>query len=240
MKKLLDSNIFLIALLVMVFYFIISFISTDIVLSDEIYLKYLDDKYDTKYNEYKDLDIDLTEFEDELKQFEYDAEETTTYGWDYLYIDSIAIIVPLLLVVLSFSATFLILILFHKRLHIIKFVSIVKVALISYVVFYLPEIISAIYFLVFKRNYEMANIKNFGSYFKISKLFNKESTPQWLWGLVSETGFVYLIFPLLVALLLRIMYKNFKTNTLIGYSYLTYAIVFLLYNTVFWYLFDLV
>lgn len=240
MKKLLKSNVFLIAFLVIVFYFILSFISTDIVLSDEIYLKFLDEKYDTKYNEYKDLDIDLTEFEDELKQFEYDTEETTTYGWDYLYIDVIAIIVPLLLVVLGFSATFLILILFHKRLHIIKFVSIVKVSLISYVVFYLPEIISAIYFLLFKINYEMADIQNFGSYFKISKLFDKENTSQWLWDLVSETGFVYFLFPLLVALLLKVMYKIFNIGMLTGYSYIAYAIVFVLYNTVFWYLFDLV
>lgn len=240
MRKILDSNVFLIALLVLVFYFIISFISTDIVLSDEIYLKYLDEEYDTKYNEYKDLDIDLTEFEDELKQFEYDVEETTTYGWDYLYIDTIAIIVPLLLVVLSFSATFLILILFHKKLHVIKFASIAKASLISYIVFYLPEIISAIHFLIFKETYEMKDIQGFASYFKFSKLFNKESTPQWLWDLVSETGFVYFIFPIIVAILLGVMYKNFKTSILIGYSYLAYSIVFLLYNTVFWYLFDLV
>jgi hypothetical protein len=240
MKKLLDSNVFLIALLVMVLYFIISFISTDIVLSDEVYLKYLDEKYETKYDEFKDLDIDLTEFEDELKQFEYDEKDTTTYGWDYFYVDSISIFVPLFLVVLSFSSTFLILILFHKRLHVIKFASIVKAALISYVVFYLPALFSAIYFLIFRTSYEMIDIQNFGKYFKLSKLFNKETSPEWLWDIVSETGFVYLIFPLLVALLLRVLYKNFKTRILIGYSYLAYTIIFLFYNTVFWYLFDLV
>ena len=240
MKKFLDSNVFLIALLVIVFYFIISYISTDVVLSDEVYLKYLDEKYESKYNEYKDLDVDLAEFEDELKQFEHDEEEITTYGWDYLYIDSISIIVPLLLVVLGFSATFLILVLFHKRLHIIKFTSIVKASLISYVVFYLPEIVSAIYFLIFKRTYEMVDIHRFGNYFKISKFFNKKDTPQWLWDLATETGFVYFIFPFLAALLLKILYKNFNTNILIGYSYLAYVIVFTLYNTVFWYLFDLV
>ncbi|MGZ0016471.1 hypothetical protein [Yeosuana sp. AK3] len=240
MKKLLDSNVFLIVLLVIVLYFIISYISTDVVLSDEIYLKYLDDKYETKYNEYKDLDIDLAEFEEELKQFEQDDNEKITYGWDYFYVDFISITAPLLIVVLGFSATFLILILFHKRLHTIKFVSILKASLISYIVFYVPIIISAIYFLIFKTNYELSDIHSFESYFKLSKFFNKETTPQWLWNILAETGFVYFIFPLIVALLLKVIYKNFRTSILVGYSYLAYIIVFIFYNTVFWYLFDLV
>ena len=86
----------------------------------------------------------------------------------------------------------------------------------------------------------MSDIHSFGRCFKISTLFNKETTPQWLWDLVAETGFVYFIFPLLAALMLKVMYENLKTSTLITYSYLAYAIIYTLYNTVFWYLFDLV
>jgi hypothetical protein len=240
MNKILKSNFFLIALSVIVTCFLISFLSNDIVLSDKVYQKYLDEKHEEKYDEYKDLDIDLSEFEDELKRFEQTTAENYGYGWDEFYIDSIFVIVPLLLIVLSFSATFLILILFHKRLHIIKFITLLKASLLSFLIFYIPEILSAIYFLIFERDYELSDIHNFESYFKLNKLFNKESTPQWLWDILTETGFVYLFFPLLVALLLRVMYKNFKTSTLIGYSYLAYIILFFLYNTVFWYLFDLV
>ena len=161
MKKLLDTNLFLITLFVVIFCYIISFISTDVVLSDKIYQKYLNEKYENKYNEYKDLDIDLSEFEDELKQFEQDAEDTNSYGWDYLYIDLVAITVPLFLVVLGFSGAFLVLILFHKKLHIIKFTAVLKATLLSFMVFYIPEIISAFYFLIFKKNYELKDIKEF-------------------------------------------------------------------------------
>jgi hypothetical protein len=239
MKNFLGSNIFLIVLLVIITCYSISFISNDVVLSDKVYKKYLDEKYETKYNEYKDLDVDLSEFEDELKQFEQSSEETS-YGWDVFYVDSLFVLMPLLLVGLGFSATFLIIILFHKRLHIIKFLDILKCTLIAFIVFYIPEIISAVYFLIFKKSYELKDIHNFESYFSLNKFFDKTNTPQWLLDLVAEIGFVYLIFPLLVALLLKVMYKNFSIGILMAYAYLTYAIVFLLYNTVFWYLFDLV
>ena len=141
---------------------------------------------------------------------------------------------------MGFSGTFLVLLLFHKRLHVIKFTFLLKTSLLGYIVFYTPEIISAIYFLIFKNNYELTDIQNFESYFRISKLFNKEHTSEWLWGIVNETDFLYFIYPLIVAILLRVLYKNFKTNILVGYSYLAYGIVYVFYNTVFWYLFDLV
>ena len=240
MRKFLGSSLLLIGLLVIIVCYTVSFVSNDVVLSDKVYQKYLDEKYETKYNEYKDLDVDLSEFEDELKQFEQSADVDSGYGWDELYIDSIFIFVPLVLVTLGFSATFLILILFHKRLHILKYVNILKASLIAFLVFYLPEIISAIYFLIFKKSYELKDIHSFESYFRFSKFFDKSNTPKWLWHIVSETGFVHLLFPLISGLLLGVIYKDFKKDTLIAYSYLAYLIVFVFYNTVFWYLFDLV
>ena len=68
MKNFLESNLFLIALLVVSLSYLISFISTDVVMSDKVYQKFLDEKYETKYNEYKELDVDLSEFE-ELKEW---------------------------------------------------------------------------------------------------------------------------------------------------------------------------
>jgi hypothetical protein len=239
MKKILESNLFILVLFVILFCYLFSFISNDVVLSDKVYQKYLDDKYETKYDEYKDLNVDLSEFEEELKQFEETAEDSS-YDLETLYIDSLFVLIPLFIVVISFSGTFLILILFHKKLHVIKFIDLLKVAFIGFTVFYVKEIISAVYFLVFNSTYEMQDIKNFESYFKISTLFSKENTPNWLWQIVSETGFIYLLFPLIAALLISILYSNFKKVTLIGYAYLSYAIIFILYNTVFWYLFDLI
>ena len=64
MKKILSSNIFLIAFLVITISYLITLISNEVVLNDKVYKKYLDEKYETKYDEYKDLDIDLSEFED--------------------------------------------------------------------------------------------------------------------------------------------------------------------------------
>ncbi|MFV0540412.1 MAG: hypothetical protein ACK5MZ_04125 [Aestuariibaculum sp.] len=239
MKKILKSNIFLVILLVMVCCFIISFISTDVVLSDKVYQRYLDEKYEEKYNEYKDLDIDLSEFEDELKQFEQTSEDSS-YGWDTLYIDAQFIFIPLLIVTLGFSGTFLVLILFHKTLYKIRYLDILKASLLSYIVFYIPIIISACYFLIFNKTYELKDIHEFESYFSLSKLFTQTNTPKWLWDIVSQTDFTYFLYPLLVVLLLTTLYKEYKKPLLIGYSYLTYIIVFVFYNTVFWYLFDLV
>ncbi len=239
MKKLLESNIFLIALAIVIICYLITFISNDVVLSDKVYQRYLDEKYEEKYNEYKDLDIDLSEFEDELNQFEQTADESS-YDWEAFYIDSLLVLVPLLLVTISFSATFLILVLFHKRLNILKYLDILKVSLVAFIIFYLPEVTSAIYFLLFNKNYEFEDIQNFESYFNLSKFFDKDNTPRWLWDIVTEIGFVYLLFPLISGLLLSVIYSKFRKGTLIGYSYLAYFIIFVFYNTIFWYLFDLV
>lgn len=239
MENLLKSKFYLIGISVILLCYLISFISHDVVMNDKVYQKHLDDKYEAKYNEYKDLDIDLSEFENELKKFEQSTTENNNYDWGDFYVDSIFIVIPLLLVSLGFSATFLIIILFNKRLYTIKYLDILKVTLISYLVFYLTEIISAIYFLIFKQNYELKDIHSFESFFRINKFFDKNNTSEWLWNIVSGTGFVYLLFPLLVGLLLSIIYKDFKKSILIGYSYLAYFIIFIFYHTVFWYLFDL-
>jgi len=239
MKKILDSHVLLIALLVIVFCYLVSFIATDVLISDKVYQQFLNQKYEVKYNEYKDLDVDLSEFEDELKQFETSAEESS-YGWDTFYIDFLFIMVPLLLVVLGFSGVFLVLILFHKKLNRIKYTALIKMSLLSYILFYIPEIISSIYFLGFNKDYQMKEIGNFESYFFVGKLFDKKNVPSWFWEMVSETGFLYLLFPLCAALMLYVLYKNFKLPLLIGYSYASYFIVFVFYNTVFWYLFDLI
>ncbi|WP_166386923.1 MULTISPECIES: hypothetical protein [unclassified Polaribacter] len=239
MKKFLNSNLFLIALIIIIICYIISFISTDVVLSDEVYNKYLNEKFETKYNDFKDLDLDLSDFEDELQEFEQNAAETNTYGWDYLYIDLIAILVPMLIVVFGFSGTFLILLLFHKRLHIIKFSHLLKASFLSYVLFYFTEIISAIYFLIFNNSYQLNDIQSFSSKFTFSTFFVKEETSTWLWKIVSQTDFVFFLFPLFVVLLIKVFYANFKLSLLLRYSYISYLIVFVFYNTVFWYLFDL-
>lgn len=239
MIKILKSNLLLIAISVTIICYFISFLSNDIVLTDKIYQKFLDEKYEEKYNEFKDLDVDLADFEDELRKFEQTT-ENKSYGWDEFYVDSVFVVIPLLLVTLGFSTTFLLLILFNKRLHIINYPDILRVTLISYVIFYFPEIISAIYFLIFKKDYELKDIHNLESYFGLNKFFDKDITPSWIWDIVSQTGIVYLVFPLIVGLLLSIIYKDLKRPILIGYSYLSYLLVFVFYNTVFWYLFDLV
>lgn len=74
MIKILKSNLLLIAISVTIICYFISFLSNDIVLTDKIYQKFLDEKYEEKYNEFKDLDVDLADFEDELRKFEQTTE----------------------------------------------------------------------------------------------------------------------------------------------------------------------
>ncbi|WP_298951977.1 hypothetical protein [uncultured Nonlabens sp.] len=238
MTRFLKSHVLLIALMVAILCFILSYLSTDVVLNDQVYQEFLDEKYEAKYDEYQDLDIDLSEFEEELAAFEQDVEETS-YGWDELYVDALFIFIPLLLVVVGYSCTYLVLILFHERLNIIKYASLLKVTLTSFLVFYIPELLATIYFVIFKSDYKMEDIRHFDNYFQMSSWFEKENVPAWLWNIVAETSWVYILFPLLVGLLLRLLYKQFTALQLIGYSYLAYLIVFIFYNTIFWYLFDL-
>lgn len=240
MKRLLDSNTFLIILLVITICYIISFISTDIVVSDKIYTKHLNDKFEAKYNDFKNLDIDLADFEDELKEFEQNIEETNSYGWDYLYIDLVSILTPMFFVIFGFSGTFLVMLLFHKKFHVITFNHLLKASFISYLVFYATEIISAIYFLIFSKNYDLYDVQSFSKMFSFRLFFIEEETSTWLWKIVSQTEFAFFIFPLFVGLSLKVLYSKFKVYNLLAYSYLSYLSVFVFYNTVFWYLFDLV
>ena len=239
MKKFLASNVLLIGVLMIVIGYLMTYLTFDIVFNDKIYQRHLSEIYDKKYSEYKDLDIDLSEFQDELNQFEESTAETV-YDLESFYIDSLFVLIPLLGLSLGFSGVFLVLILFHKKLHKVRYPDILKTSLFSYSIFYLPDVVSAIYFLIFKREYELKDIKNFDNYFFISEFFSEASTPNWLWEILSETGFHYFLFPLLVAMLLKSIYKQFNLELLTAYSYLTYLVVFIFYNTIFWYLFDLI
>lgn len=238
MRSILKSHVALIALAVASLVFMLSYTSTDVVMNDQVYQKFLDDKYEDKYDEFKDLDIDLSEFEEELAAFDQDIEENS-YGWDELYIDAIFIFVPLFIVAFGYSCTFLIIILFHKQLNVINYLSILKATLLGYLVFYTAEIVAAFYFLLFRTDYQMEDIRKFDAIFKLDFLFDKDSRSGWLWNIAAETSWVYIFFPLIVGLLLYLMFRNLGIWRLIGYSYLAYLIVLIFYHTVFWYLFDL-
>ncbi|MCV6628674.1 MAG: hypothetical protein OIF50_02320 [Flavobacteriaceae bacterium] len=240
MRNLLNSNIFLIAFAVVLICFLISFISNDVVLNDKVYHQFLNEKYEHKYNEYKDLDIELLEFEKELKQFEQDSEDINQYSWDAFYVDSIFVLVPLIIFVLSYSATFLIMVLFHKDLYSIKFIQILKTSILSFLVFYIPEIVSSVYFLVFDKNYNLNDLNYFESHFRLNVFFKDNDIPKYLFEVLSQTGFEYFLFPLCSGLMLSILYKNLKCSLIIGYSFFAYFILYIFYNTIIWYLFDLV
>ncbi len=238
MRRFLASNVFLIGVLMIVIGYLMTYLTFDIVINDKVYQHYLSEN-DKKYNEYKDLYIDLSEFQDELDQFE-DSTVKSAYDLETFYYDSLFVLIPLLGVSLGFSGVFLVFILYHKKLHKIRFPDILKTSLFSFIIFHLPDVVSAIYFLVFKREYGLNDIDKLEDHFYVNKLFSETNTPGWLWEILSETGFHYVLFPIFVAVLLKIMYKQFSLKLLTAYSYLTYLIVFIFYNTIFWNLFDLI
>jgi len=237
MKRILESKVILLLLVVILLGYIINFINLDVVINDTVWQQHLNEKYDKKYNEYKEFDLDLSEFEDELKEFEEQSVEDTSYGWDYFYVDTLAIVVPLLIVVFGFSCIVLILFLFHKTFTTIKYIIILKATTIAYVLFYIPDIVSNIYFLVFKRDYKMEDIQNFGSVFNTTSFFEKEQFPLWLWTAITDFQLIYILFPVLVALGIKIMYKQFSMGLLLGYCYIAYLIAFVFYEIIMWYIF---
>lgn len=237
MNKVLKSSIFFVGLIVVLICYALSYVSSDLVLSDKVYGKYLDQQYQLKYYEYKQLDLDLSDFEDELAQF--DSTNVSEYDWESFYIDSIFILAPMFILLLGYSCTFLITILFHKNLQHIKFGAIIKCTLLAYPVFYLIELLSAFYFLPYNIEYRYEEIVEFQNFFYVKNLFEENGIFSWLRKILAETNYFYFVFPLVVALLLKVMYPNLKKIEIIGNAYLAYTIIFLFYNTVFWYLFDL-
>ncbi|MCF6182004.1 hypothetical protein [Lutibacter sp.] len=201
MSKILNSNTWLLLLLVVIMGYTLNFISLDVVMNDNVYQKYLNKKYEKKYNEYKDLDVDLSEFKDELAAFDQQsADVDTSYDWDYFYIDTLVVLVPLLVVAFGYSCLLLLFFLFHKTLNIVKYLDILKVTILSYILFYIPKMLSNIYFLIFKTDYTFENVRKFNRYFDTTTYFKKEFYPPWLWTAISDFDLIYIFFPALVAL----------------------------------------
>lgn len=237
-KRILSSNWLILACIIVLLCFAINFIATDIVMNDKIYNNYLNEKYESKYNEYKDLDIDLEEFEDELNLFEPDEDEG--YGLDTFSVDLLFVLIPMSGMVIGFSSILLVFFLFDRSLSKIKFAQIAKSSLLSYLLFFVPFIISSIFFLTFKSEYNLNDIHEFENKFRFSNFFAKENTSKWLWDILSDTEIVYVIFPLSVAYLICLLNNNLSFLKIVVYSYLAYLLCFTFYHTLFWYLFELI
>lgn len=238
MNKILKSNALLLFVMVVLLGYTLNFISLDVVMNDTVWQQHLNKKYDKKYNEYKDMDVDLSEFKDELAAFDQQsANIDTSYSWDYFYVDTLTVLVPLLVVVLGYSCLLLLLFLFHKTLNTVKYQAILKVTILSYVIFYIPETLSNIYFLIFKTDYTVESFRKFYRHFHTSSLFNKEQLPSWIWGVISDFDLIYIFFPALVALGLKLLYKQFSIGLLLSYCYLTYIIAFIFNEIIMWYIF---
>ena len=238
MKKILKSNVWLLLIVVTLLGYMLNFVALDVVKNDTLWQQHLNEKYETKYNEYKEFDIDLFEFEEELKEFEQQsADEDTSYGWDYFYVDTLFVFVPLLVISFGYSCTLLILFLFHKTLNLIKYLFILKATLVAYLLFYIPELSSNTYFLVFREDYTIENINSFNKIFKFSTYFSKERYPPWLWTVISDFQWIYILFPALVTLGVKLIYKQFSISLLALYSYIAYFISFVFYEIIMWYIY---
>jgi len=237
MKNILETKAILLVLLVILLGYLINFIALDVVINDTLWEQHLNEKYNKKYDEYKEFDLDLSEFEDELNEFEQQNVEEDSYDLDTFYIDTLSVVTPFLVVVLGFSCLLLLLFLFHGTLNKIKYLIIFKITSLSYLLFYVPDIISNLKFLVFDRNYEIKDIQKFNGYFKTSSFFEKESLPDWLWTTITDFNLIYILFPALIAVLIKIVYKQFSINLLLIYTYLTYFIAFVFYEIIMWYIF---
>ncbi len=238
MGKILKSNSLLLFLFVLLLGYFIYFISIDVVANETLYNEYLTEKFEKKYKEYKDVDIELEEFKDELEEFEQKTiNESWGYSWDDFYIDSIHVLLPLIVVVLGFTCILLTLFLFHKLLNQITFLSILNSTVLAYMVFYVPDIIASIYFLIFNRDYKFQDIGKFENNFRLSQFFDKEVLPSWLYTAISDFQLIYILYPLLVAFFIKFLYKSYSFRLLVAYVYVAYFVSFILMELILWYLF---
>jgi len=239
MKRILKLNTWLLLLSVIILGYVFNYIDLDVVSNTIVLQRYKDINYAKKYNDYKEYGIDISEFQDDIKKIDKDLQvPEQTYTWDDFYIDTLFfVLVPTLIVVFGFSCLFFLFSFVLIKFKSIKYLDILKVTVLSYLLFYIPTVIEIIYFLILKTNYTFNDIKTFNNFFYTSLLFDRQQLVAWQWTVISDFNFIYIIFPALIAIGIKALYKQFSMGLLLAYSYITYLIAFVLYEIIMWYFF---
>jgi hypothetical protein len=225
------------ALLVVFFYtftFCLQLLNTDFVANDKVWYEYLAKKEDQKYND--EYDEYLADFEEDLKEIDL-PEEDDAYGWDFFLMDSTMVLAPFVIVCIGLTALIFIAFQFSEHLKHITFKNTMNSAILAYLVFFLDDIFSALYFLIFKSDYQYEDIQNINNNlsFALNDVIEVQEKSFWLNDILSDVSLYLFAYILLIPLFLHIA-SNHSYRKLLQAISLPVLCGFLLYESIMIYL----
>ncbi|WP_461636525.1 hypothetical protein [Labilibaculum euxinus] len=219
-KVILNANSGLLILLFFTSAFCLQLLNTDFVNNDKVWYEYLAQKEDQKYND--EYDQYIADFEEDLKGIDL-PEEDDAYGWDFLLMDSAMILAPFLIVCMGLAALVFISFQFTEQLKHIKFSTVFKSSILAYLIFYTKDIFTAIYFLIFKSNYQYEDIQHINNSiaFSLKDAIGFSDKESILYEIFRDLNLYLLVYILLIPLFLKLStnhsYKKLALNILIPF-----------------------
>lgn len=224
-------------LLILLFYtfaFCLHIITTDFVTNDKVWYEYLAKKEDQKYND--EYDEYLADFEEDLKEIDL-PEEDDAYGWDFFLMDSTMVLAPFVIVCLGLTALLFIAFQFSEQLKHITFRNTMNSVILSYMVFFLGDVFSALYFLIFKSDYQYEDVQNINNNlsFALNDVIKIEDKASWVNDILADVTLYLFAYILLIPLFLHIASK-ISYNKLLQAISLPVMCGFILYESIMIYL----
>ncbi|WP_320017635.1 hypothetical protein [Labilibaculum manganireducens] len=219
-KAILNVNSGLLILFFFTFAFCLQLLNTDFVINDKVWYEYLAQKEDQKYND--EYDQYIADFEEDLKGVDL-PEEDDAYGWDFLLMDSVMILAPFIIVCIGLAALIFISFQFTEQLKHIKFSTVFKSSILAYLIFFLDSIFKAIYFLIFKSNYQYEDIQHINDRiaFSLKDAIGFSDKESILYDIFRDLNLYLLAYILLIPLFLKLStnlsYKKLALNIFIPF-----------------------
>ena len=234
MKKLikatLNANSALLILLFFTFAFCLQLINTDFVNNDKVWYEYLSQKEDQKYND--EYDQYIADFEEDLKGIDL-PEEDDAYGWDYFLMDSAMVLTPFIIVCIGLAALIFISFQFTEQLKHIKFSTVFKSSLLAYLFFYTKDLFTAVYFLLFKSNYQYEDIQHINNSitFSLKNAIGFSDKESILYDIYGDLNLYLLAYVLLIPLYLKLS-TALPCRKLVVNVFIPFVCGFVLYESV--------
>lgn len=204
-QNILNVKGILLVLLFYIFAFFLQIVNTDFVNNDKVWYEHLAKKEDQKYSD--EYDQYIADFEEDLKEIDLPEEEDdNAYGWDFFLMDSTMVLAPFIIVCVGLTILIFISFQFNEKRKNITFYTILKSSILAYFVFYIDDIFNAIYFLVFKSNYQYEDIQKVNDQisFAVSDLTESIDHSSWIFSILKDLNLYLLAYILLIPLFLHI------------------------------------
>lgn len=233
-KHILNTKSILLIFLFYAFSFFFQIVNTDFVINDKVWYEYLAEKEDQKYND--EYDEYISDFEEDLKEIDL-TEEDDAYGWDFFLLDTTMVLAPFVIVCLGLTALIFIAFQFSEQLKHITFRNTLNSAILSYLVFFMGDVFSAAYFLIFKSDYQYEDVQNMNNNlsFALNDIVEIQDKTSWVNDILADVNLYVFAYILLIPLFLHIT-SNLSYRKLLQAISLPVICGFLLYESIMIYL----